>query len=33
VGQLIGYDARDTGRLQTLDEAFPRERAPRSAGI
>ena len=22
VGQLIGYDARDTGRLQTLQEAF-----------
>ena len=33
VGQLVGYDARDTGRLQTLEEAFPRERAPRSAGI
>ena len=23
VGQLAGYDARDTGRLQTLQEAFP----------
>ncbi|KAG1433941.1 hypothetical protein G6F57_021835 [Rhizopus arrhizus] len=22
VGQLVGYDARDTGRLQTLEEAF-----------
>ncbi|ALM83238.1 substrate-binding domain-containing protein [Bordetella sp. N] len=22
VGQLVGYDARDTGRVQTLDEAF-----------
>ncbi len=33
VGQLVGYDACDTGRLQTLEEAFPRERTPRSAGI
>jgi molybdate-binding protein len=23
VGQLAGYDARDTGRLQSLQEAFP----------
>ncbi|MNV94158.1 hypothetical protein D3C71_1889310 [compost metagenome] len=22
VGQLVGYDAQDTGRLQTLEEAF-----------
>ena len=27
VGQLAGYDTRDTGRLQTLDEAFPERRA------
>ena len=32
VGQLAGYDTRDTGRLQTLDEAFP-ERLADGAGL